>query len=265
MKYKLLVNGKNPALIKDFIQYTEYYFKSLSTTDFWKDVIYHFEVFQPEVYVCFLDSSYKEVIEQINRLKGNYSYNKCPIVLIATLDICAEIERNFPSVANLLIKRPASPDNIALKIVRFLEKKEQNEQSGTKKEDKKAEETPQENVKKHILVVDDDRTVLKMLRTALEEEYTVTTMVNGVLVEKLIDTKNVDLILLDYEMPVETGAQVYKKIKMNEKAQKIPVCFMTGVFEREKIEEIISLKPHGYLMKPLNMDILMITISNLLT
>ena len=121
-----------------------------------------------------------------------------------------------------------------------------------------------EKPKKHILVVDDDRTVLKMLKTALSDKYDVTTMVNGIMVEKFLETKKVDLVILDYEMPVETGAAVFKKIKANEKARKVPVCFLTGISDKEKIMEVMSLKPHGYMLKPIDMDMLFSTISNLI-
>ena len=105
--------------------------------------------------------------------------------------------------------------------------------------------------KKHILIVDDDRTVLKMLKTALEEEYDITTMVNGV------------MVILDYEMPGLTGADIFRKLKVNEKTVKIPVCFLTGISDREKIMEVMSLRPHSYLLKPIDMDMLKAAITNL--
>ena len=87
---------------------------------------------------------------------------------------------------------------------------------------------------------------------------------NGLLVEKILATKPIDLIILDYEMPIMTGADVYRKLKESEEYAKIPVCFLTGVFERSKVEEIMSLKPNGYLLKPIDMEMLMAAIANLI-
>ena len=56
MVYKILVTGTNTALVKDFLQRTDSYLKCLSTSDCWKDIIGHFEVFEPDAYVCFVDS-----------------------------------------------------------------------------------------------------------------------------------------------------------------------------------------------------------------
>ena len=117
--------------------------------------------------------------------------------------------------------------------------------------------------KKHILVVDDDRNVLKMLKTALEEKYEVTATLNGLLVEKVLATKPVDLVVLDYEMPIMTGAEVYRKIKAKPESASIPVCFLTGVSDRNKVMEIMSLRPDSYLLKPIDLEMLMTAIENL--
>lgn len=118
--------------------------------------------------------------------------------------------------------------------------------------------------KRHILVVDDDRTVLKMLKTALSDRYDVTAMASGSMVDKMLDVKRVDLMILDYEMPVETGAEIFKRLKKNPRAANIPVCFLTGVSDREKIIEVMSLKPNGYILKPIDMDTLNSTIRNII-
>ena len=108
------------------------------------------------------------------------------------------------------------------------------------------------------------REALKLLKNALEEKYEVTATLNGLLVEKILASKPIDLIILDYEMPIMTGADVYRKLKENADYAKIPVCFLTGVSERSKVEEIMSLKPNGYLLKPIDMEMLMAAIANLI-
>ena len=37
------------------------------------------------------------------------------------------------------------------------------------------------------------------------------------------------MVILDYEMPGLTGADIFRKLKVNEKTEKIPVCFLTGI------------------------------------
>ncbi|MGN0604091.1 MAG: response regulator [Oscillospiraceae bacterium] len=81
---------------------------------------------------------------------------------------------------------------------------------------------------------------------------------------KFLETKTPDLVFLDYEMPVENGPEVFKKIKKMDSAMNVPVVFLTGIADREKITEVLALKPHGYLLKPINMERVNETINKLL-
>ncbi|MGN0620345.1 MAG: response regulator [Porcipelethomonas sp.] len=269
MNYKILVTGK-AALVRDFLQHSYDYFKSISTSEYLRDITAHFEMFKPDAYVIFADSPGSESTENLNKLKEHYNYNSSPVIIVGNAETCDELKLRNPYLANLFIKRPISADNIALAVTRFLEKlQKEAEKAEAEKAMKirerqlKKEAEEKANAKKHILIVDDDKSVLKLLKTALADSYDVTTMINGILVEKFLDAKDVDLIILDYEMPIETGAEVFRKLKNHPKGKNTPVCFLTGVAEREKIEEIMLLKPHGYLLKPINMDMLMATIQNL--
>ena len=267
MKKKILVNGTNPKIVKDFIAHSDYYFKCISTTDCWNDLEAHFDIFKPDGYLVFPDSENDPMISQINKLRSEVCYTelKCPVFMCASADICAEINRNNPVLFDLMLKRPVSADNLSLRMLKYFDDMEKKLQDiEQQKLINISEAAAEENRKKHILIVDDDRNILKMLKTVLEEHYEVTTMVNGVLVEKFLASKHVDLIILDYEMPVKTGADVMRDIKSKNQYNDIPVCFLTGVDVREKIMEILALKPDAYMLKPVNMEFLLSTISNLI-
>ncbi len=118
--------------------------------------------------------------------------------------------------------------------------------------------------KKHILVIDDDRAILKMLKAALSEQYDVTTTITGKIAEKFLETKNADLILLDYEMPGESGPEVLKKLRANDKSKDIPVVFLTGVADSERIRSVLELSPRGYMLKPINIERLTSTIKGII-
>lgn len=105
--------------------------------------------------------------------------------------------------------------------------------------------------RKHILVVDDDVRILRLLKVHLQD-YDVATAINGKLALKFLETKTTDLILLDYEMPVENGPEVLKKLRANAKTKDIPVIFLTGVADSDKVQEVLLMKPEGYLLKPIN-------------
>lgn len=109
-------------------------------------------------------------------------------------------------------------------------------------------------VKKHILVIDDNPMMLKVIRESLRDKYEVATAISGKIARKYLMNKTVDLILLDYEMPEENGSEVLEKLRQNEATKHIPVIFLTGVKEKAKIQKVLQLKPQGYLLKPIEHD-----------
>lgn len=125
------------------------------------------------------------------------------------------------------------------------------------------DEVPKNN-KNTILVIDDDRSILRLIKSAAGETFNVTTMLNGDLLDKFFENRTVDLILLDYEMPGENGPDVFKRLRAMPNVQDTPIVFLTGVSDRKKIQEVLSLKPQGYVLKPINMDKLFSTIYGLL-
>ena len=126
------------------------------------------------------------------------------------------------------------------------------------------EEAKEEIRKKHILIVDDDSRVLRLLQSYLSGRYELATAINGKVALKFLEKKETDLVLLDYEMPTENGAAVLEKIRANEKTKDLPVVFLTGVTEKNKIREVLALKPQGYLLKPVDMEKLSSTIKGIL-
>lgn len=102
---------------------------------------------------------------------------------------------------------------------------------------------------KRILIVDDDPAYAKMLREWLKEEYSTFVITDGSQVLKALRQKPVDLILLDYEMPIMNGPEVFEMIKGDEEFHSTPVVFLTGVAGKEEVERVMALQPQGYILK----------------
>jgi CheY-like chemotaxis protein len=66
-----------------------------------------------------------------------------------------------------------------------------------------------------ILVVDDDRYNLELIKVELEDEpnYLVTTATTGERGIQLFQQDSFDFIILDFRLPDIDGAEIYKKIK----------------------------------------------------
>ena len=104
--------------------------------------------------------------------------------------------------------------------------------------------------RKRILVVDDDPTMLKTIKMFLDDIYDVRVVPSGTKAVASMGKIKPDLVLLDYEMPVCDGRQTLEMIRSDEDFAKIPVVFLTGVSDRAHIEQVVALKPEGYLLKP---------------
>lgn len=124
----------------------------------------------------------------------------------------------------------------------------------------KSEEVPPE--KKRVLVVDDDPMMLRLIKEQIKDTYAVATAINGNIALKFLESKKTDMVILDYEMPNENGADVLKKIRDNEATSNLPVVFLTGISDREKIQNVLSFKPQGYLLKPIEREKLLEIIAN---
>lgn len=106
-----------------------------------------------------------------------------------------------------------------------------------------------QEIKKQILIVDDDPTYAGMVRTWIKEFYKTDILTSGKQVLMFLDKKKVDLILLDYEMPVMNGTQVFKMLRRDSLTADIPVVFLTGVGSAEEVKQVLALKPDGYVLK----------------
>lgn len=126
------------------------------------------------------------------------------------------------------------------------------------------DEIVNENEKAHILVVDDNAMVLRNIKGILEQDYSVAVAPSGVHAFISIGKKVPDLILLDYEMPEMNGKQVLLKIKEQEEYADIPVVFLTSMDTREIVMELLALQPAGYILKPVDSEMLLDRIEDII-
>lgn len=103
--------------------------------------------------------------------------------------------------------------------------------------------------KKRILVVDDDGVLLRTMKNWLSKKYEVFMANSGLNAISLLAKESVDLILLDYEMPVASGLQVFEMLKSDDKTRDIPVIFLTAKDDKETVMKVLAAKPEKYLLK----------------
>jgi CheY-like chemotaxis protein len=87
--------------------------------------------------------------------------------------------------------------------------------------------------KKRILVVDDERDIVEFLTQLLEDNgYEVTSAYDGVEAMEQVSREKPDLILLDLQMPEETGTGLFRKLHNQKEYKDIPVIVISGLAGR---------------------------------
>ncbi len=106
-----------------------------------------------------------------------------------------------------------------------------------------------DRLKKKILIVDDDGAMLRMMKTWLSVKYHVYMASSGKIALSFLAENPIDLILLDYEMPVLDGPAVMREIRDNTLLSNIPVIFLTAKDDKESVMKVLQFKPDKYLLK----------------
>lgn len=118
--------------------------------------------------------------------------------------------------------------------------------------------------RKRILVIDDDPTVLKTVREFLSDDYDVAVARSGSVAYRYLEKNPVDLVLIDYEMPGEKGVSVLQNIHKIPFSINVPAIFLTGAADSHTVFQIFTVKPKGYLLKPVDKNKLLSKIKEVL-
>ena len=107
-------------------------------------------------------------------------------------------------------------------------------------------------MKKTIMVVDDEPSVLNLVEGILEQEgYNVVKAQSGKDAFKKLKKVKPDLILLDFFMPEMTGREVFKRIRENKKLENLKVVFLTvATFSQAGVKELAKMNVLDYIKKP---------------
>ena len=106
-----------------------------------------------------------------------------------------------------------------------------------------------------ILLVDDEKMNLKILRTILRKgEYGFLEAESGEEALTILEKENADLIVLDLMMPGMDGFQVLERVKTNPSTDFIPVIIASALKDAAAIEKGLESGANDYFTKPLSDD-----------
>ena len=105
--------------------------------------------------------------------------------------------------------------------------------------------------KKKILIVDDERDIVKALMIRLQSNgYDVIAAFDGAQGLFMANKEIPDLVILDIRMPAGDGFSVGGILRQSDRTHRIPIIFLTGSPETNAEERAMGLGARFYIKKP---------------
>src|SRR5574341_2673721 len=111
---------------------------------------------------------------------------------------------------------------------------------------------------KKILIVEDERDILQLVRLYLEKQgYRTCTATTGLEGLKQTKTENPDLVILDLMLAEMDGLEVCKRLRADPKTARIPIIMLTAKAEEADTVIGLELGADDYVTKPFSPKALM--------
>ena len=243
MKKILLVGNESNTLTETY-NYLLKFFKvktiGFDRIQIEKQLILH----SAECILVNLKKATEEQLQILEWIKSDPQYSELKIIVIGFGYECNALSASMRLLVDKTLVYPMSKDGIVEEICELcgigrLVARQRIKEEGITNEEKI----------KHVLVVDDDARMLRAVKNWLQDSYKVSIVNSGVAAMAFLKKQIPDVVLLDYEMPALSGAQTLELIRKEEQFKKLPVFFLTGVSDKEKVKDVVMLKPQGYILK----------------
>lgn len=186
-------------------------------------------------------------IELCRKLKSNPRTLQIPIVILSSLDREEDIKKGYKAGASTYISKAQAKDSLIETIETVLQKT--TFQKG-----------------RLILVVDDSSTVRTLVEKGLKEVgFEVVKAENGKVALNVLSNVHPDLILSDIDMPEMNGEEFCQSVHADPSLATIPFVVMSANNDRPIMRRMLQLGADAYLVKPFNVDQLVITVEKLLS
>ena len=115
----------------------------------------------------------------------------------------------------------------------------------------------------HILVVDDDKNIRRLIQALLEaENYTVTTAENGIEALNVFEKEHIDLALVDIMMPKMDGYEFTKLLR--DQNNNLPILMVSAKQEADDRHKGFKMGTDDYITKPIDEEEMLLRIKALL-
>jgi response regulator RpfG family c-di-GMP phosphodiesterase len=181
------------------------------------------------------------------KLKNAPETRGVPVIMLSSLDADKDVDQGFKAGAAAYVSKSEAKTQLIETIERVL-----------------AKSRFQRN--RLVLVVDDSQTVRNLVTKALAEAgFQVAAAENGKSALRSIAFQRPDLIISDIDMPEMNGIELCKALRANPALAGIPCVIMSANSDRSTIRRLLYLGAAGYLIKPFNLEQIVIAVERLLS
>ena len=237
----IMMVGHNDRLMIDTHNYLSRYFKVQSFGFDWNGILEYLSSKKVDlIFVCLKEANLKE-LRGLNLIRNNPMFQAIKFVALGFAFEVNAIKEVFFQEDKIMVY-PIQDEQLLQEVCELCEIENPRKEQQT-------DSVLSSDVQKHVLVIDDDARMLRAVKSWLEGVFTVSVVNNGKAGIGFLQTNHPDLVVLDYQMPDMSGVQTLQKIRSIPAIKDIPVVFLTSVSDREKIKQVVSLNPCGYILK----------------
>ena len=122
MKYRVLLAGKNRAIVDDFFRTMDDRFECLTTSNRSMDMANHMALFKPHAFIyCFASESKDDIIRLAESFE-TISEECREVILIGDPEPCEIFNRRKPEYVKMVLHRPITANSIKDKLIKYFEK-----------------------------------------------------------------------------------------------------------------------------------------------
>ena len=123
-----------------------------------------------------------------------------------------------------------------------------------------------ESGKRKVLVVDDDFELVDIITTVLANDgrFETKSVNNGFDAGMMVREYRPDLIILDVMLPDINGKEVCVRVRSDNSLEGVKIICISGMVERDKIDELKAAGADDFLQKPFDADVLIDRVAALL-
>lgn len=109
-----------------------------------------------------------------------------------------------------------------------------------------------------VLVVDDSRIMRNIVKNSLlknkKENYEFLEAENGVDALNILKNNDIEILLVDWNMPHLNGLELIKQLRSNDKYRALPIIMITSEAAKYNVIEAVKAGVNDYLIKPIKDD-----------